>query len=160
MQMRSALSYEAIAKRAGLAGRSSVQRYFDPDFDGPLSLSVCQKLTKGFEGTDVQPGEIWALIDMPAPNGVPLGYAPIDRDLERSVPVYGTALGAPLDFGGIAVEQTELHQNDVIAFFARQPAKPRESNILTRAFSFTGRLAKLPFISYVQKIIRQCTFLC
>lgn len=122
MQQRSGLTYDQIAKKAGYNGRSSVQRYFDADFDGPLSPAVCAKLVAGFEGSGVDATEIWALGDFPTPNAVPTA-TPDPRPSERrgTVPIYGTALGAALDFDSVCIEQTQLDQSDVIGY-ARRPA--------------------------------------
>lgn len=121
LQIRSGRSYEEIAKAAGLAGRSSVQRYFSADFDGPLSLLTANNLAKGFAGSKVDPAEIWALTGIPMPNVAPAPTARLETD-RRDIPVYGTALGAPLDFDGFAIEQTELDQGEVINYFTRPAA--------------------------------------
>ena len=121
LQTRSGRSYEEIAKAAGLAGRSSVQRYFSADFDGPLSPAVAKNLAQGLEGTGIDTSEIWAMADIPMPNAYPALSANLQTD-GRDIPVYGTALGAPLNLGDIAVEQTELNTYDVIDHFRRPAA--------------------------------------
>lgn len=40
-------------------------------------------------------------------------------DLARDLPVYGTALGAPLEFDGNAIEQTMLNSGETIAYLPR-----------------------------------------
>ena len=67
---RSGLSYTKIAHDAGMAGRSSVQRYFSEDFDGPLTAGVCEKLVQGFRSSNILPEEIWALAQLPPPNAL------------------------------------------------------------------------------------------
>ncbi|MGN7930278.1 S24 family peptidase [Sphingopyxis sp. 22461] len=123
LQERSGLSYDQIAKAAGYAGRSSVQRYFSDDFDGPITTSQAKKLALGFQGSNVTADEIWALADLPTPNATPLtmGDERAGR-MARDIPVYGTALGAPATFDGVAIEQTHLDQGEVINYFSRPSA--------------------------------------
>src|SRR3546814_8893563 len=51
----------AIAKKAGYAGKSSIQRYFDGTFRGHLRMEVADKLAAAFAGTPVDPQEIYDL---------------------------------------------------------------------------------------------------
>lgn len=120
IQERSGRSYSEIAKAAGLAGRSSVQRYFSAEFDGALSATVAKNLVAGLAGTPIDPNEIWELAE-PMPNVAPAPSARLETD-QRDLPIYGTALGAPIDFGGVAVEQTELQMSEVIDRYRRPSA--------------------------------------
>jgi len=120
IQERSGRSYAEIAKAAGLAGRSSVQRYFSPEFDGLLSVTVAKNLVAGLAGTNIDPNEIWELAE-PMPNVAPAPTARLETD-KRDLPIYGTALGAPIEFDGVAVEQTELHMSEVIDRYRRPSA--------------------------------------
>ena len=123
LQERSGLSYDQIAKAAGYAGRSSVQRYFSDDFEGALTTSQAKKLTLGFAGSNVTADEIWALSDLPTPNAMPMTLGnERGANMSRDIPVYGTALGAPATFDGVAIEQTHLDQSEVINYFSRPSA--------------------------------------
>lgn len=64
------------------------------------------------------------LIGFPAvaiePNAQVLRYEGASMvELPRDVPIYGTSLGAPLDFGGKAIEQTTLNTAEVIGHLKR-----------------------------------------
>lgn len=118
---RSGLSLDAIAERAGYAGRSSVQRYFDEAFDAEfLPPKIAVKIAKAFEGTAVGPEPILALAGMPPQNATPAKFegAP-DVRIERDLPIYGTALGAPRDLAGHAIEQTMLNTGEVVGHIPR-----------------------------------------
>lgn len=52
---RLGLSLEKIAKAAGYAGRSSVQRYFDDQYEGPLPAEVAVALARGLAGKGTPP---------------------------------------------------------------------------------------------------------
>lgn len=66
MVQRTGLSYDAVALRAGYRARSSVQEYFNPEYNPPfLSLKVAKKLAKAFEGTNVSRDEVLALSGVP-----------------------------------------------------------------------------------------------
>lgn len=118
---RSGLTFAQISDAAGYSGKSSVQKYLDGTFEGHLSPSVARKLADGFAGSNVTHDDIWALTGLPMPNATPAPTARLERSV-RDIPVYGTALGAPLDFDGVAVEQTELDQGEVINWFTRPEA--------------------------------------
>jgi len=61
------------------------------------------------------------MADIPMPNASAALSVGLETD-GRDIPVYGTALGSPIDIGGIAVEQTELNSYDVIDHFRRPAA--------------------------------------
>ncbi len=115
------LSMDAVAARAGYKGRSSVQRYFDESYDPEfLPRNLAEKLAQAFEGTGVQRADIMALAGLPDGNGIAVKFqgAP-DILLERSLPIYGTALGAPRNLEGHAVEQTMLNTGYGVGFIPR-----------------------------------------
>lgn len=121
LQERAGLSYDAIAKRAGYSGRSSVQRFFSPEYDPPyLPLTVAEKLADAFDGTTIGRSAIMALAGMPEGNATIVQYegASLER-MQRDVPVFGTALGAPREFDGQAIEQTTLNSGETIGYFQR-----------------------------------------
>lgn len=131
LQERAGLSYDAIARMAGYRGRSSVQRFFGVDYDPPyLPLSVAERLARAFEGTAIGKGPILALAGLPEINATtgPIVNAEIVKNT-RDVAVYGTALGADLNFGGVAVEQTTLNQGEIIGYFARPTALSGRSGV-------------------------------
>lgn len=118
---RTGLSLDEIAERAGYAGRSSVQRYFDEAFDAEfLPPKIAHKLAKAFADTVVGPDPVLALAGMPVENATPARYegAP-DIHLEEDLPVYGTALGAPRDLQGEAIEQTMLNSGETVRHIPR-----------------------------------------
>lgn len=121
LQDRAGLSYDAIARRAGYTGRSSVQRYFSADYDPPyLPLNVAEKIAMGFEGSSVTPSDILALAGMPERNARVVKFEGASlATLPRDVPIFGTSLGAPRDFEGKAVEQTMLNTGETIGYLPR-----------------------------------------
>ncbi|SFJ47924.1 Phage repressor protein C, contains Cro/C1-type HTH and peptisase s24 domains [Sphingomonas sp. NFR04] len=61
----------------------------------------------------------------PVSDGAP--QMPRPEEMEKDIPVYGTALGAEVSFwsehnGEVAVEQTDLNTGEVIDYFRRPPA--------------------------------------
>ena len=122
LRTRSGLSLGTLAKRAGYKAASSVQRYFDAGYDAAvLPLDVARKLADGFDGSPVSRAEIFSLAGYDAePDAQVVKFeGAADVRLGRDVPVYGTALGAPLDFDGVAIEQTELQLHTVVDYFVR-----------------------------------------
>lgn len=121
LQAQSGLSYDTIAVKAGYRGRSSVQRYFAPDYDADyLPLAVAKKLAKGFAGTSVSQADIMALAGYPEGNASIQKYeGAADVTLRRDLPIYGTALGAPEEFSGEAIEQTMLNRGEIIDYAKR-----------------------------------------
>lgn len=118
------LSYDAVAKRAGYNGRSSVQRYFTADYDPPyLPLKVAERIASAFEGTKVSPSDVLALAGMPERNARVVKFEGASLAvLPRDVPIYGTSLGAPVDFDGKGVEQTMLNTGETIGYLPRPAA--------------------------------------
>lgn len=122
LQRQSGRSYDEIAKLAGYKGRSSVQRYFNDDYEAAyLPRDIAEKLAAGFEGTKVGADTIWALAGLPVTNAVVQRFEGATAlSLPRDLPIYGTALGAPRDLEGEAIEQTLLNRAEVIDY-ARRP---------------------------------------
>lgn len=131
LQERAGLSYDAIARKAGYRGRSSVQRFFSPDYAPQyLPLSVAERLALAFEETSVGRDPIMALAGLPEKNATTVQYEGQSlAKLLRDVPVYGTALGASRDFDGTAIEQTTLNTGEIIAFFQRPTMLNGRTNV-------------------------------
>lgn len=71
LKARTELTLDEIGQRAGYRGKSSVQKYFHPQYDMPqLSSSVAKKLEKALVGQG-QPkigrAEIWDMVGGPVP---------------------------------------------------------------------------------------------
>ena len=136
LRARAGLSLDEVARAAGYRGRSSVQRFFSPDYDVDfLPMDVAHKLARAFIGTgepQIRRQELLALAGVPA--GAAAEALLADRSLTdvgalpRDVPVYGTALGSEADFdaaegaGPLKVEQAELDQSEVLGYLRRAPA--------------------------------------
>lgn len=123
LQEAAGLSYDAIATKAGYSGRSSVQRYFSPDYDPDyLPPLIARKLADAFEGTRIDRASIMALAGLPETNAtVRKLEGSGEQRTQRNLPIYGTALGAPQSFDGKAVEQTMLNSGEVIGHVERPP---------------------------------------
>jgi phage repressor protein C with HTH and peptisase S24 domain len=133
LRTRAGLSMDEIAKAGGYRGRSSVQRFFSPEYDPVfIPMELAQRLSKSMEGKGNPPISIQELFSLA---GVSLpGNAdtfPGDQNigaLPRNVPVYGTALGGEASFdstegtGSLSVEQAELDQSEVLGYLRRPPA--------------------------------------
>lgn len=132
---RSGLSLDKVAARGGWAGRSSVQRYFEVEYNPEyLPLDIAKKLIKAFEGQGTPPvsiNELLTLAGVPDQGGG--GFSVEDTvgsigKMPRDIPVYGTALGADAIMdeasgtGSINVEQAALDQSEVLGYLRRPPA--------------------------------------
>ena len=123
---RAGLSLRALAAKAGYAAASSIQRYADPDYDGPLGVDVALRFVEAMEGAGDPPiarAEILALTGLVTDtNAVPFRMegATADR-MRRDLPIYGTALGADEIVDGEAIEQTTLNRGEVVEY-KRRPA--------------------------------------
>jgi len=123
---RAGLSLRALAAKAGYAAASSIQRYADPDFDGPLGVEVAMRFADAMEGQGDPPikrAEVLALTGLvTATNGQPFrvegGAA---ERMRRDLPIYGTALGAEEVLNGEAIEQTTLNRAEVVEYKRRPP---------------------------------------
>ena len=117
----SGLSLAILAKQAGYAQASSIQRYFSDDYDAEtLPVDIARKLAKGFDGR-INRDRIFALTGYEVePEAEVRKYEGASAvELPRDVPVYGTALGAPCEIDGEAIEQTELNESNIITYFRR-----------------------------------------
>lgn len=121
---RAGMGVRGLARAAGYAHGSGVQRYIDDDFDGTLSNAVAKRLADALEGKGDPPivrAEIFALTGLEGvfeaePNTV---LPPRYLDLPRDVPAYGTALGTFSE--NEMIEQTIVNHDDPIDFFVRPP---------------------------------------
>lgn len=70
---------------------------------------------------DVQPADLLPGGSLAPPTNatvIPMEGASFER-MHRDLPVYGTALGAPHDFDGEAIEQTTLNRAEIISYIKR-----------------------------------------
>ena len=133
LRARSGLSLDEVARAGGYKGRSSVQRFFHPDYDVDyLAMDVAHRLAAAFAGKGDPPigaEEVLGLAGVPTlPSELrPASFANLGA-LPRDLPVYGTALGGEARVetaeGGRAlkVEQAELDQSEVLGYLRRPPA--------------------------------------
>jgi transcriptional regulator with XRE-family HTH domain len=122
MRERAGLSMRELAKRSGYSQASSIQRYFDDDYEpARLPADVAHKLAKGFEGTDVTPAELMEMTGfVPPSNALPFLFEGASTErLRQDVPIYGTALGADEIIDGEAIEQTTLNTGEIIGYLKR-----------------------------------------
>jgi hypothetical protein len=125
LKNRSGLTLEAIARRAGYRGRSSVQSFFSEAYDKPLDTDVALKLCQALVGIGKPPidrAEILQLTGMFEKNAEVVKFegASIDR-MAVDVPIVGTVLGADRVSGALSIEQTYLYDQEVIGY-AKRPA--------------------------------------
>lgn len=124
LRERSGLSVRDLAKKAGYAHGSGIQRYLDPAFGEPLAVKAATRLADALAGLGDPPierAEIIRLTGLPAePNAVPFKMEGAgEQRMTHSVPVYGTALGADEIVDGEAIEQTTLNKAEVIGYLRR-----------------------------------------
>ncbi len=131
LQERAGLSYEAIANLAGYSGRSSVQRFFSPEYNPVyLPLSVAEKLAKAFQDTEVGRAPILALAGVPQENAKVLQYGDTAlATMVRDVPVFTTILAVSQIYENQAIEQITLGKNEVIGHFQRPSALNGRDNV-------------------------------
>jgi hypothetical protein len=123
---RAGLSLRALAAKAGYAAASSIQRYADPAFDGPLGVEVATRFADAMEGQGNPPiarAEILALTGLVTDsNAAPFRMEGVSgQRMSRDLPIYGTALGAEEIVNGEAIEQTTLNRAEVIEYKRRPP---------------------------------------
>lgn len=128
LRKRSGLSLRDVARGAGYRSASGVQSFFQPHYDPiALDVSVAIKLAAALEGKGSPPirrEEVIALARLPEDReGEPV---PVEifrpSELSRDVPVYGSALGAPVEFIEGTVEQIVVQEGEVIDYFKRPPS--------------------------------------
>lgn len=136
LRARAGLSLEKVATTAGYKGRSSVQRYFEPDYDKHIPAEVAVKLLAALEGKGDPPitaKEVFTLTGIPLLSEdrhlfeIPETIRNVGA-LPRNVPIYGTALGCEASYdkaegsGRVRVEQATLDQAEVLGYLRRPPA--------------------------------------
>ena len=153
LRERAGLSYRDLAGKMGYKNPSSIQHLFADDYrEGRvLDLDVARKFAGAVIGLGeppIMPDEVFSLAGMVASSieaaGTEGAAAKIDRnalpplqEMPRDVPVYGTAIGAPLEFtsagsdaeGFLAVEQTSLDRSEPIDYLRRTPAMAKKRDI-------------------------------
>jgi len=123
---RAGLSLRALAAKAGYAAASSIQRYADPEFDGPLGVEVATRFADAMEGQGDPPivrAEVLALTGLvTGTNAQPFRMEGSSAErMRRDLPIYGTALGAEEILNGEAIEQTTLNRAEVVEYKRRPP---------------------------------------
>jgi hypothetical protein len=121
---RAGLSLRALAAKAGYAAASSIQRYADPAFDGPLGVEVATRFADAMTGLGDPPimrAEVIALTGLIVDgNAKPFRMeGATAARMSRDLPVYGTALGADEIVDGEAIEQTTLNRAEVVEYKRR-----------------------------------------
>lgn len=132
LMTRAGLTVREFSKGAGYATGSGVQRFIEPDFDGPLQPKIANKLADALEGRGTQPvtrAEVMALTGIDGvfeaqPNDV---LAPRYLDLARDVPAYGTAIGTFSE--NEMIEQSIINYDDPVDFFIRPPGVVKRKGI-------------------------------
>ena len=136
LRRRAAMSMDEVADGAGYRGRSSVQRFFDenynPDF---LPMKVAQALARSMAGKGEPPISEYEVLVLAG-----AGFSPAVREhvvpddlakpgsLARDIPIYGTALGSEGSYdgtdgsGSLSVEQAALDQSEVLGYLRRPQA--------------------------------------
>lgn len=127
---RSGMSYRALATAADFTTASGIQRYVDVHNDKPMSVTVAKRFIRALEGKGappIDPSEIMALTgistDTPMSNvsqTIAFEGSSLQR-MERTLPVYGAALGAEEVIDGEAVELTTLNRAEIIEHRERPP---------------------------------------
>lgn len=123
---RAGLSLRALAAKAGYAAASSIQRYADVEFNGPLGVEVATRFADAMEGLGDPPiarAEVLALTGLVTDtNAQPFRMEGAGAErMGRDVPIFGTALGADEVVDGEAIEQTMLNRGEVIEYKRRPP---------------------------------------
>lgn len=122
--VRSDLSMAAFAKASGFAHASGVQRYLDAAFVKRLPVDVAERFAATLAGKGSPPierGDVMALTGIAAdPNASVFRMEGASKEeMQRDVPIYGTALGADEIVDGEAIEQTTLNTAEVIGYLRR-----------------------------------------
>lgn len=136
LKNRVGMTLDAIAESAGYSGRSSIQRYFHPDYDSErLPFEVARKLAKALAGKGdpvISDAEVLALAGLVETQ--PISVFNVPQDLERpgrlptDIPIYGTALAGNLRAESsdgtkrVNVEQAELNATEVLGYRRRPSA--------------------------------------
>lgn len=127
---RSGMSYRTLAKEAGFGGASGIQRYVDVHHDTPMGIDVARRFAAAMEGRGTPPIDQAEVLELtgfsptvPVSNATqPIAYEGSSMQrMEKTLPVYGSALGAEQLIDGEAVELTTLNRADVIEHRERPP---------------------------------------
>jgi transcriptional regulator with XRE-family HTH domain len=134
IRRRSGMTMDELAREMGYAGRSSVQRFFMPHLES-IDFTDAMKLADVLDGRGhpkITRQEIVALSGVSMlfeakPNDNP---APKYMELQRDVPVYGTALGTfRSKDDGPEIEQAFIDYSDTMDFFTRPPGYPARTGL-------------------------------
>lgn len=127
---RSGLTYRELASAADFNTASGIQRYVDIHNDNPMSVSVAKRFVRAMEGKGTPPIEASEIMDLTGiSSGAPMSNvsqtiafegSSLQR-MERTLPVYGAALGAEELIDGEAVELTTLNKAEIIEHRERPP---------------------------------------
>ncbi len=143
LRARADMTLDAVAEAAGYSGRSSIQRYFNRDYDANnLPFEVARKLTKALVGKGnptILAQEVLALAGVYDAQSAVLFEPPKELEkratLPNDIPIYGTALGGQLKVdnasgsGSTTVEQAELCTSEVLGYKRRPPALEGQDSV-------------------------------
>lgn len=117
---RAGVTQEVVAERMGVS-TGQISRW-ENGVDG-IPSGRLPKLVEVYESSVEElltESEIPISTEVPPSNAQPLRYeGAADVTLPRDIPIYGTSLGAPLDFDGKAIEQTMLNTGETIGHLPR-----------------------------------------
>ncbi len=152
LRERSGLSFRELAKAMGSPNASSIQHMFKDEYRTGrlLDLDVAKKLVTAMVGRGnppIMPDDILTLAGWAAPRSSGPSEATeiaTDRELThglkqlpRDIPVYGTAIGGPLEISQangssgepVSIDQTSLDRSEAIDYLRRTPALANKRNI-------------------------------
>ena len=127
---RSGMNYRDLAKAAGFSAASGIQRYVDVHNDKPMGVDVAKRFAAAMVGKGspaITEGEVLVLTGFFPTVSVSNASQPIAYEgssmqrMEKTLPVYGSALGAEQVIDGEAVELTTLNRAEVIEHRERPP---------------------------------------
>lgn len=127
---RSGMNYRELAKSAGFSAASGIQRYVDVHNDKAMGVDVAKRFAAAMVGRGSPPieeAEVLVLTGfsptVPVSNASqPIAYEGSSMQrMEKTLPVYGSALGAEQVIDGEAVELTTLNRAEVIEHRERPP---------------------------------------
>lgn len=134
LKRRAGLSLDAIAKRAGYSGRSSVQQFFSASYDRPLDTDVASKLAVGLQGFGAPPIEMSEVFVLTGMSGAAMrGFvhetgAPI-VGMKQDIPIIGTALAPDRPAEGGAIEQTYVDRGVTVGYAWRPTLLDRRTDV-------------------------------
>ena len=140
LRIRSGLSFQGLADAMEAKGKSSIQHMFADGYRAGrwLEFDVASKFAVAVLGKGDPPitsAEVFALTGIPSVDSrafeLPDGAMPPAQAMPLDVPVFGTAMGAPLAWGlaasngSVMVETTMLDTTEPIDYLRRPPALAR-----------------------------------